>query len=235
MTSNVPPSSTVRPAKPPRLVLKDAAGDRPSAIYAFPPNRDTLGGTAYFLMENTNILIDCPAWDETTQTFLEQQGGVEWLFVTHRDSIGKAQEIQQVLKCAIAIQEQEAYLLPGATITSFQHQLTLSDRTRALWTPGHSPGSACLYHSGLGGVLFTGRHLLPTPQAALAPIKTAKTFHWRRQLQNVQKLIDEFTPTTLQFLCPGANLGFLRGQYAVENGYEQLQGWHQEIHPGGQT
>jgi glyoxylase-like metal-dependent hydrolase (beta-lactamase superfamily II) len=206
-------------------VLQEATGDRASAIYAFPPNRDTLGGTAYLLMESTNILIDCPAWDAQTQAFLTTQGGVQWLFLTHRDSIGKAKAVQKAFGCAIVIQEQEAYLLPDATVTSFQQDFTLSDHTRALWTSGHTPGSACLYHAGFGGVLFTGRHVLPTPQGQLAPIKTAKTFHWHRQQRNVQKLVEGFTPETLHWICPGANLGFLRGKLALAEGYQQLQQW----------
>lgn len=41
--------------KPPRPIL--------SRIFAFAPNRDSLGGTAYFIAQETgNILIDCPAW-----------------------------------------------------------------------------------------------------------------------------------------------------------------------------
>ncbi|MDX2232562.1 MAG: MBL fold metallo-hydrolase [Leptolyngbyaceae cyanobacterium bins.349] len=229
MTSNAaastpPPPSAPRLPKLPRLVLSESVAH---TLHAFPPNRDTLGGTAYLLREAANrpanILIDCPAWDETTHTFLQQQGGVQWLFLTHRDGIGKARAVQTAFNCQILIQEQEAYLLPGLDVTSFQQAHTLTPTTRALWTPGHSPGSACLYHSGFGGVLFTGRHLLPTPAGILAPIKTAKTFHWPRQLKHVQTLIDEFSPETLSRICAGANLGFLRGKYAVENAYEQLQ------------
>jgi hypothetical protein len=53
--------------KPPRLVLEN--------IYAFPPNRDTLGGTAYFIVENqANILIDAPPWNPTNQQFIEKMG-----------------------------------------------------------------------------------------------------------------------------------------------------------------
>lgn len=199
-----------------------------STVYAFPPNRDTLGGTAYLIVENSapasaNILVDCPAWDETYQTFLQQHGGVQWLFLTHRDSIGKAREFQQAFNCNILIQEQEAYLLPGLNVTPFHHTFTLTSQTRAIWTPGHSPGSSCLYYSGFNGVLFTGRHLLPDPQGTLMPLRTAKTFHWQRQLHSVQKLIDEFNPETLHFICPGANLGFLRGKTAIAQAYEHLQ------------
>lgn len=200
--------------KPPRPVLK--------SIFAFPPNRDTLGGTAYFIVENAvNLLIDCPAWNEINEQFLREQGGVSLLFLTHRGGIGRAQEIQKALGCKILIQEQEAYLLPGLDVTGFQYDI-LTPCGVAIWTPGHSPGSSCLYYNSLGGVLFSGRHLLPNPQGELAPLRTSKTFHWQRQIQSVQSLIDRFTPTTLQFICPGANTGFLRGRGFVDRAYERL-------------
>lgn len=192
-------------------------------IFAFPPNRDTLGGTAYLLLEETgNILIDCPAWDEANRGFLEDQGGIRWLFLTHRGGMGKVKEIQQAMQCAVLVQEQEAYLLPDLEVTSFRQELQLSPNSEVIWTCGHSPGSACLYHQGYGGVLFSGRHLLPSTEATLMPLRLSKTFHWRRQIQNVQKLRDRFTADTLSYVCPGANTGFLRGQRAIEQAYEQI-------------
>ena len=192
-------------------------------IFAFPPNRDTLGATAYFIVENqNNILVDCPAWDETNEAFLRSFGGVQWLLITHRGAIGKAKELQQAMGCAIVIQEQEAYLLPGLNVTPFSANFILSDRIQAIWTPGHSPGSSCVYYADHGGVLFTGRHLLPNQTGIPVPLRTAKTFHWRRQIQNVQLLIDRFSPETLQYICPGANTGLLRGKRSIEQAYEQL-------------
>jgi glyoxylase-like metal-dependent hydrolase (beta-lactamase superfamily II) len=198
-------------------------GGSTGSIYAFPPNRDTLGATAYFIVEEANILVDCPAWNSTNQDFLARQGGVQWLVLTHRGGIGQAREIQQAFDCPILIQEQEAYLLPGLTVTSFQQTFTLTPQSRIFWTPGHSPGASCLYYADLGGVLFTGRHILPNPQGQLTPIKTPKTFHWPRQVKNVQTLLSQFTPATLDVICPGANVGFLRGRLPIHRGYEELQ------------
>ncbi len=219
----LPPNPQSPSEKPPKLILQGDEANSSTQIYAFPPNRATLGATAYFIVEEVNILVDCPAWDSTNQHFLQEQGGVQWLVLTHRGGIGQAREIQQAFNCQILIQEQEAYLLPGLTVTSFQQAFTLTSHSRMLWTPGHSPGSACLYFSDFGGVLFTGRHLLPNPQGQLMPIKTAKTFHWPRQLKSIQMLLAEFTPETLVVICPGANIGFLRGQHLIHHGYEQLQ------------
>ncbi|HEY9699582.1 MAG TPA: MBL fold metallo-hydrolase [Trichocoleus sp.] len=208
-------SSASSPAKPPRSVC--------DPVFAFPPNRDTLGGTAYLILEETgNILVDCPAWDDATRSFLEAKGGVRWLFITHRVAIGKVKEIQQTLGCQVLIQEQEAYLLPQLQVTAFQQEFHLSQMTQAIWTPGHSPGSACLYHSRCGGILFTGRHLLPNSQGDPMPLRIAKTFHWRRQIQSIQALLDRFSPETLNLICPGANTGFLRGQRSIDQAYQRL-------------
>lgn len=211
----------VTSSKQPRLVLSSDDGSSPHFIFAFAPNRDTLGGTAYLIIETEgNILVDCPAWDEANQTFVQAQG-VRWLVITHRGGMGKVREIQQALGCEVVIQEQEAYLLPGLAVTVFREGLSLN-HSRLIWTSGHSPGSACLYHPAFGGVLFSGRHLVPDRHGNPAPLRTAKTFHWVRQIRNVQTLVDQFTPDTLRFLCPGANIGFLRGKQAIADPYPKL-------------
>lgn len=202
-------------SKQPKPVLEN--------ILAFPPNRETLGATAYLIVENqTNILVDCPAWDETNQTFLREHGGVRLLFLTHRGAIAKAREIQEATGCDILIQEQEAYLLPGLQLTVFEREFAVSDRTCAFWTPGHSPGSSCLYDTGNGGVLFSGRHLLPNREAAPVPHRTAKTFHWPRQINSVKSIVDRFSLSTLEYICPAANTGFLRGKGLIDRAFEQL-------------
>lgn len=192
-------------------------------IYAFPPNRETLGGTAYLIVENAgNILIDCPAWHSDCEAFLRDRGGVKWLFITHRGGRGEVKAIQTAMNCEVVVQEQEAYLLPGLALTPFAEEFVFSAQTRAFWTPGHSPGSACVYHQNYGGVLFSGRHLLPDRASKPQPLRISKTFHWPRQLQQIQRILTEFTPETLHWICPGANTGFLRGERAIAHAYEHL-------------
>lgn len=202
-------------SKPPRPIWEN--------IFAFSPNRDTLGGTSYFIVDNeANILIDSPPWNETSLEFLQERGGVKRLFLTHRGGIGKAKKIQQALGCDILIQEQEAYLLPESKVATFQYELELSDRSMVFWTPGHSPASSCLYYSSYGGVLFAGRHLLPNLQGQPLPLRTAKTFHWPRQIRSVRSLVERFSPQTLRYICPGANTGALRGVGFIDDAYQKL-------------
>jgi glyoxylase-like metal-dependent hydrolase (beta-lactamase superfamily II) len=202
--------------KPPRFILP--------GIWAFAPNRDTLGATAYFIVNKSgNILIDCPAWHNINQDFLLAQGGVRWLIITHRGGIAK--QVNQMLetwKCEIIIQEQESYLLPELKVTDFNDNLALTPEIQLIWTSGHSPGSTCVYWQNLGGILFSGRHLLPTAPDQIMPLRTAKTFHWWRQLRNITKLRDRFSETTLKYILPGANTGLLRGQGYIDQAYQKL-------------
>ncbi|MDJ0560403.1 MAG: MBL fold metallo-hydrolase, partial [Microcystis sp. M53599_WE4] len=98
----------------------------------------------------------------------------------------------------------------------------LSPTCSCFWTPGHSPGSSCLYWQRHGGVLFTGRHLLPDTKGQPRPLQTAKTFHWPRQLRSQKIILDRFSPETLSYLCPGANTGFLRGRGIIDRAYEKI-------------
>lgn len=208
--------------KQPRPVLE--------GIYSFAPNRATLGGTAYFIVEkdeagnSANLLIDAPANEPEVLEFIANQGGVRYWIITHRGASGATKALQSALKCPVLVQEQEAYLLPDVpNIVTYQGSYTIAPNCEVLWTPGHSPGSACVYLSRQGGVLFTGRHLLPDRDGQLRPLRFSKTFHWSRQLRNVEKLQGRFSERSLSYVLPAANTGFLRGQYVVKDAYRQLQ------------
>ncbi|WP_404785306.1 MBL fold metallo-hydrolase [Altericista sp. CCNU0014] len=207
-------------SKEPRPVL--------NSVWAFPPNRDTLGGTAYLIVENPqnipqNILIDCPSWDDRTRAFLEQNGGVRWLVLTHRQGMSSAAaSIQERFGCQVLVQEQEAYLLPDVKISTFSERLAITPSTQVFWTPGYSPGSACVYYRP-EGILFSGRHLLPDASGSPQPLRTAKTFHWPRQLDRVRQILERFDDDSLRYLCPGANTGFLRQARSIDRAYAKLQ------------
>ena len=194
-------------------------------IFAFAPNRDILGGTAYFIANETgNILIDCPAWQDSNREWLQNNGGVKWLIFTHRGGMSKqGLQMQEYLECEVIVQEQEAYLLPETEVTAFASSLSLTPEIEVIWTPGHSPGSACVYYNQQGGILFTGRHLLPQSSQTIVPLRTAKTFHWWRQIKSIAKLRDRFSEDNLKYILPGANTGYLKGQGYIDNAYLKLQ------------
>jgi glyoxylase-like metal-dependent hydrolase (beta-lactamase superfamily II) len=216
-----PVTSSAAEPKLPRCLFDRAE----PAVYAFAPNRETLGGTAYLLSHpGGSILIDTPAWTVENQHFLANlTHPVQWLFLTQRGGIGQQLlKLQQTLQCQVLIQEQEAYLIPEVTCTTFHQSFDLSAGITAIWTPGHSPGASCLYSASHGGILFSGRHLLPDRQGRPVPLRTAKTFHWPRQLRSITALRDRFETMPLAYICPGASIGFLRGELAIADAHHQL-------------
>ncbi len=184
-------------------------------IFAFPPQRHTLGGTSYFILGEAlglagNLLIDCPApeW----QPWCHAQGGIQHLLLTHRDNADQLPQWQNQFQCPIVTQQQEAYLYPGVWVHPFAQTLTVMPDVTLIWTPGYSPGSSCIYLERAGGVLFTGRHLLPNPQGELGLLPTRKTFHWPRQQRSCERLKTWLEERPVGYFCPGANTGFLRGR-----------------------
>lgn len=197
-------------------------------VFAFPPNRETLGGTAYLILEQSdgkkaNILVDCPALNEANQEFIEANGGIQTLFITHRGGMAEVPKLQSMFDAQVLIQQEEAYLLPTVETETFERDRPLSSTSRVFWNAGHSPGSACLYHVRHGGILFTGRHLIPDRNGNPRPLRQSKTFHWPRQLRHAQQLLSDFTPETLSYICPGASTGFLRGEKKIDSAYAKLQ------------
>jgi hypothetical protein len=140
--------------------------------------------------------------------------------ITHRGAIGQARSIQESTGCKILIQEQEAYLLPGLDVTSFPDDL-LTPFGTAIWTPGHSPGSACFYYHLNGGVLFSGVIYCQTLKEKSCRCGQQKLFIGLVKSKVSKISLSVFSPTTLQFICPGANIGFC-GQGFVDEAYKRL-------------
>jgi hypothetical protein len=57
----------------------------------------------------------------------------------------------------------------------------------------------------------------------LAPLQTARTFHWPRQLASVQRLQAWLPPHAPAWMATGAALGALRGQALVADAAQLLR------------
>jgi glyoxylase-like metal-dependent hydrolase (beta-lactamase superfamily II) len=191
-----------------RLIFED--------LFSFRPNRHTLGGTAYLLVHSSqnclahNWLVDTPLWSEENRDRIEAAGGIGAIFLTHRGAIGEVEKFVLHFGCPVHIQEQEAYLVSarGAVVIPFAQDSALAPGLAAIWTPGYSPGSSCLLWDAHGGILFSGRHLLPDGRGRAVPLRTPRTFHWPRQLASAETL----RRYSYQCVCPGAATGLLRAQ-----------------------
>ncbi len=222
--------------------LSSDGGRLPLAIrpglWLFAPSRESQGGSSWLLEAEAlgsdgDVLVDCPAFNQANLAMLEQRTaavGPGTLVLTSRDGHGRCRRFQEALGWGVLVQEQEAYLLPGVKqLTTFSGEHRLGAGVRMLWTPGPTPGASVVHVSvsspadpvGLDG-LFCGRLLLPVAPGQLAPLRTARTFHWPRQLASLERLRDWLPLQSPQWIATGGGLGALRGEKLVFDGAKAL-------------
>jgi glyoxylase-like metal-dependent hydrolase (beta-lactamase superfamily II) len=206
-------------------------------LWLFAPNRDSQGGSAWWLDGPGpdgagGWLIDCPAYTEANLELLRRRGE-GGILLTSREGHGRVRRFQEALGWPVLVQEQEAYLLPGVQrLQPFGAELVLAPGLRLLWTPGPTPGASVLLAQGgsLGAaaVLFCGRLLSPVAPALAAPRRHRRSVHWGRWLRSLDRLrgwLPAPGPDTPPlWLATGAGLGALRGEVLIPNGWELLQG-----------
>jgi len=204
-------------------------------LQLFAPNRRSQGGSSWLLHGDArcgqpDLLVDAPGFSEANLAVLDQRraavgadGGL--IVLTSREGHGELRRWQQRLGWRVLVQEQEAYLLPGVErLEPFGEGCEPAPDVRLLWTPGPTPG-ACVLHvqrPGLDG-LFCGRLLVPLEPGVLAPLRTARTFHWLRQLASVERLRAWLPQGSPAWIATGAGLGALRGEPLVREGSACLQ------------
>jgi glyoxylase-like metal-dependent hydrolase (beta-lactamase superfamily II) len=206
-----------------RLQAQPIAAGRPprqvqEGLWLFAPNRDTQGGSSWWLepsaADGCGVLIDCPAFNDANLAFLQQRPA-GCIVLTGREGHGRLRRFQEALGWPVHVQEQEAYLLPGAKqLIGFAEQAELEPGLRLLWTPGPSPGSAVLL-AEQPGILFCGRLLSPLAPGQAGPLRTRRSFHWGRWLRSLEQLRAGLPPEQPQWLASGAGLGALRGEALV--------------------
>jgi glyoxylase-like metal-dependent hydrolase (beta-lactamase superfamily II) len=210
-------------------------------LWLVPPNRDSQGGSAWWLEGPGpdgagGCLIDCPAYTEANLALLRSQaeGRAEGrILLTSREGHGRVRRFQEALGWPVLVQEQEAYLLPGVQrLQPFGAELALAPGLQVLWTPGPTPGASVVLAQGgaLGAaaVLFCGRLLSPVAPAQAAPLRHRRSFHWGRWLRSLERLRGWLPApgpgTPPLWLASGAGLGALRGEALIPQGWELLQG-----------
>ncbi|MFM2157877.1 MAG: hypothetical protein RLZZ124_351 [Cyanobacteriota bacterium] len=192
-------------------------------LWLFAPNRDTLGGSAWWLERpgpdgDRGLLIDCPGITEANLQFLRERGPGR-IVLTSRESHGRTRRLQEALGWPVLVQEQEAYLLPGVQrLGTFAAQHAPMAGLQLLWTPGPTPGACVLLAERTAdeaSVLFCGRLLSPLAPGQAGPLRSQRSFHWDRWLRSLEALRQWLPAEAPDWLASGAGLGALRGDKLI--------------------
>ena len=150
----------------------------------------SFGAASYFIQRpEGNILIDSPRFTLPLVKQLEQMGGIEYMYLTHRDDVADHDKFQSHFKCDRILHQddiqpttQDVELkLSGFETIEFASDLLI------IPVPGHSKGHTVLLYKNK--FLFTGDHLAWSPYLEhLYAFPRLCWYSWTEQIKSMEKL-----------------------------------------------
>ncbi len=158
------------------------------------------GGNSYFVRHaDGNWLIDSPKFVAPLIRRLEALGGVNRIFLTHRDDVADADRFAKHFGAKRIIHRDELSSQPDAKIViDGTESLEVTPDFLAIPTPGHTKGHCVLLLDKR--FLFTGDHLdWDRDEHRLAASYNYCWYSWPRQIESMAKLAD----FSFEWVLPG--------------------------------
>ncbi len=177
-----------------------AAGPGWDVLHCGFHSQDSFGATSWLLRQDAgpSVLIDSPRYVRGLADRIEALGGVDLIFLTHRDDVADHARWADRFGAPRIIHEGDRRAVPGAerVITGLE-PVEIAPGLRVLPTPGHTRGSACLH---TGDVLFTGDTLAWSPRLGhVHAFRGACWYSWSELADSVRRL----QGLSFQWLLPG--------------------------------
>jgi glyoxylase-like metal-dependent hydrolase (beta-lactamase superfamily II)/ferredoxin len=171
--------------------------DGPVSLLGFNA-RESYGANSYFLQTgNGNWMIDSPRWNAQLVAALEARGGVQTIFLSHRDDVADAARYAKHFGAQRIIHALERSAQPDAEIVIEGMEAIAFVGLTVIPTPGHTPGHCVLQ---AGDYLFSGDHLAwNNATQALDAHRSVCWYDWPLQLESVARLRDR----GFSWLLPG--------------------------------
>ncbi len=136
----------------------------------------SFGGSSYFVAHpQGNWMIDSPRYLAPLVRFIEQHGGLRYLFLTHEDDVAEADRYARRFGATRIIHRADLAAQPGAEwVIDGVEPVAASPDVLIIPTPGHTPGSMALLHSQR--YLFSGDHLWWDREARA--FRTPRVYVW---------------------------------------------------------
>ena len=154
-------------------------------------SEDSYGAASYFIQRpEGNVLVDSPRFAAPLVRRLEALGGVDVLFLTHRDDVADHAKFRDHFGCDRVLHARD--VRPSTKdverVLEGDDVVDLDDELRVVPVPGHTVGSMCLLYRG--EVLFTGDHLAwHLGREALYAFADACWHSWDEQIDSMSRLV----------------------------------------------
>jgi glyoxylase-like metal-dependent hydrolase (beta-lactamase superfamily II)/ferredoxin len=147
------------------------------------------GGNSYFIRHAAgNWLIDSPKFISPLVRQFEALGGIDHIFLTHRDDVADAEKYAARFSARRIIHKEELVSQPGAEqVLEGEEPAELVPGFLAIPTPGHTKGHCVLLFEQR--FLFTGDHLAwDRHELRLEAFPDYCWYSWPRQTESMRRL-----------------------------------------------
>jgi glyoxylase-like metal-dependent hydrolase (beta-lactamase superfamily II)/ferredoxin len=154
----------------------------------------SFGAWSYLIVrpreQGGNVLVDSPRFTAPLVRRIEQMGGVNLMFLTHKDDIADHAKFARHFHCPRMMREEDGAAALGIErVTRGTAPLQVDDNLVVIPTPGHTRGHQVLLYRDK--VLFTGDHLAWSPKReTLTAFRDACWYSWTLQTRSMETLLD---------------------------------------------
>lgn len=172
------------------------------------------GATSYFIQRTEgNVLIDSPRFTPALVKQLEAMGGLQYLYLTHRDDVADHARFQAHFDCdrILHIDDMTTDTQSVEIQLKGQAPYQLTDDLTIIPVPGHSKGHTVLLYQNK--FLFTGDHLAWSVYLKhLYGFRRFCWYSWSEQIKSMKRLADY----SFEWVLPGHGRRFHSTSMAAE-------------------
>jgi glyoxylase-like metal-dependent hydrolase (beta-lactamase superfamily II) len=177
---------------------RDGVASFPSPIvdniyYCGFTSESSYGAWSYLIVrpkkQGGNVLVDSPRFALPLVRRIEQMGGVQMMFLSHRDDIADHAQFAEHFGCPRFMRQEDGAARMGIErVISGDSALQLDDDLLIVPTPGHTRGHQVLFYRELA--MFTGDHLAwSTERQTLTAHRNYCWDSWPLQTRSMERLL----------------------------------------------
>ncbi|HVF55444.1 MAG TPA: MBL fold metallo-hydrolase [Pyrinomonadaceae bacterium] len=157
-------------------------------------SESSFGAWSYLVVrpasEGGNVLVDSPRYTNPLVKKIEALGGVQTIFLTHRDDVADHAAFARKFGAERIMHAGDNAARYGAErIVEGESELQLDDTLRVIPVPGHTRGHMVLLYRDK--YLFTGDHLAWSPtRRTLTAFRSVSWYSWTEQTRSMEKLLN---------------------------------------------